>query len=92
LVTVALCALVVSVLGVGCGPDNNIIWACLNPITGKIDGSIYDKNHYAPNGVFDPCHCYSTCGPSKECPITVDAGPPPADAGCAEGGDDWDGG
>ncbi len=57
----------------GCG-DNQVIWLCLNPATGKEDGSIGDDSHYV-NGVYDPCHCYDPGGPSKACPIVVDAGP-----------------
>jgi hypothetical protein len=73
----ALAALLATVtLGalVGCGPDQGVVWICLNPVTGKEDGSIYDANH-AVNGVADPCHCYDPCGPEKSCPIVVDAGP-----------------
>jgi hypothetical protein len=72
---------------VGCGPNPSVFWVCLNPITGKDDGSIYDANHYV-DGVIDPCHCYDPCGPEKTCPITVDAGPPPADAMCEAGDED----
>jgi hypothetical protein len=71
---------------VGCGPDVSTFWVCLNPITGKEDGSIYDANHYV-GGVADPCHCYDPCGPEKSCPIEVDAGPLPP--GCdVDGGAD----
>ncbi len=49
-----------------------------NPMTGKLDTSIYDANHYV-GSTFDPCHCYDPCGPQQTCPIVVDAGPPPAD-------------
>ena len=73
----------------GCGPDITEIWLCLNPATGYEDSQIYDANHYV-NGVLDPCHCYDPCGPEKSCPMAVDAGPPPADAGCM--GDGGDGG
>jgi hypothetical protein len=38
------------------------------------------------NGVFDPCHCYDPCGPSKECPIVVDAGPTPPGCDAGDGG------
>jgi hypothetical protein len=45
---------------------------------------VTDSTHYV-NGMADPCHCYDPCGPSKSCPIVVDAGPPapgcPVDAG-----------
>jgi hypothetical protein len=74
----ALAALLTSAgLGtvVGCGPDQSTFWLCLNPVTGKEDGAIYDANHVV-NGVPDPCHCYDPCGPAKTCPIVVDAGPP----------------
>jgi hypothetical protein len=71
---------------VGCGPDQSVGWICLNPVTGKIDGSIFDANHFV-DGMADPCHCYDPCGPEKSCPIVVDAGPPgpgcDADAGDA---------
>jgi hypothetical protein len=72
---------------VACGPNNITVWLCLNPKTGKEDGSIYDANHYV-DGVADPCHCYDPCGPEKSCPIVVDAGPPAAgcDAGAGGGG------
>lgn len=60
----------------GCGPSESFFWLCLNPKTGKEDGSIYDSSHYV-HGVADPCHCYDPCGPQKTCPIVVDAGPPP---------------
>jgi hypothetical protein len=69
------------------GPDQNTVWLCLNPVTGHIDGTFYDSNHYV-HGVFDPCHCYDPCGPLKSCPIDVDAGPPPS--GCDAGGSDAD--
>ncbi len=73
--------------GTGCGPDQTYIWLCLNPVTGKEDGMIYDSNHYV-NGVLDPCHCFDPCGPSNECPIVVlDAGSPSA-PGCDAGADD----
>ena len=72
---------------VACGPNNITVWICLNPKTGKEDGSIYDPNHYV-NGVLDPCHCYDPCGPERSCPIVVDAGPPVSgcDAGTGAGG------
>jgi hypothetical protein len=84
----ALCAL--CTLGSLCGPDQSVVWICLNPATGKIEGAPYDNNHYV-NGVFDPCHCYDPCGPLKSCPGDVDAGPLPAgcdagDAGAGTGG------
>jgi hypothetical protein len=70
----------------GCGPNQSVGWICLNPTTGKEDGSIYDASHYV-NGVLDPCNCYDPCGPAKSCPIVVDAGP--LQAGCdADGGAD----
>jgi hypothetical protein len=79
----------------GCGPNTSFFWICLNPVTGKEDGSIYDANHYV-NGVADPCHCYDPCGPEKTCPIVVDAGPPgpgcEAGAGGGGGGGGADGG
>ena len=84
---VALVVLVVvAALGavVGCGPEQTVIWLCLNPVTGHEDSSVYDANHYV-NGVFDPCHCYDPCGPEKSCPDAVDAGPVPTDAGCEAG-------
>jgi hypothetical protein len=71
--------------GSGCGPDETMIWFCLNPVTGKIDDSIYDSNHLV-NGEPDPCHCYDPCGPEKTCPIVVDAGPPGPDCGAGGGG------
>jgi hypothetical protein len=71
----------------GCGPDQSFLWLCLNPVTGKEDEQIYDANNYF-DGQPDPCHCFDKCGPSKSCPIVVDAGPPPADAGCMEDGGD----
>jgi hypothetical protein len=77
-------------ISVGCGPNQTEIWFCLNPQTGLETDAPYDANHYA-NGVFDPCHCFDPCGPQKTCPISVDAGPPPPDAGCDEG-DAGDGG
>src|SRR5262249_7343138 len=61
-------------------------WICLNPATGKEDGSIYDSTHYV-HGEADPCHCYDPCGPSKSCPIVVDAGPPAPDCGAPDAGD-----
>jgi hypothetical protein len=71
----------------GCGPDQDVSWICLNPVTGKIDGSYYDTNHVV-NGVVDPCHCYDPCGPLKSCPIVVDAGTPPpgCDVDAGDGG------
>jgi hypothetical protein len=74
---VALAALVASgTLGAAClGPEHSVVWICLNPVTGKEDGSIGDDTHYV-NGVFDPCHCYDPCGPENSCPIVVDASPP----------------
>lgn len=64
-----------------------MVWFCLNPVTGKIDDSIYDETHYV-NGVFDPCHCYDPCGPLASCPFVVDAGEPGpgCDAGASDGG------
>jgi hypothetical protein len=77
----AICAIVavVSFVAVGCGPNTGEIYVCLNPTTGKLDPNIYDAHHYVGD-VFDPCHCYDPCGPSKSCPIVVDAGAP-CDAG-----------
>jgi hypothetical protein len=60
---------------VGCGPVDSMFWVCLSPVTGKLDGNIFDANNYA-NGEPDPCHCYDPCGPAQTCPIVVDAGPP----------------
>jgi hypothetical protein len=76
-----------AVLGaaVGCGPDVQRVWICLNPATGKEDGTIGDATHYV-NGVFDPCHCYDPCGPSKECPDVEDAGPLPPGCDAGDGG------
>jgi hypothetical protein len=69
----------------GCGPyDVTPVWVCFDPGTGH-DGNYYDATHYV-HGVFDPCHCYDPCGPADTCPILVDAGPPPPDAGCGAGG------
>lgn len=67
---------------VACVVEGGTIWVCLNPVTGKLDGTIYDENHYV-NGEPDPCHCYDPCGPEKTCPIEVDAGElgPNCDAG-----------
>jgi hypothetical protein len=73
----------------GCGPENTFLWLCFDPGTGH-EGAYYDSTHYV-GGVFDPCHCYDPCGPADTCPIGVDAGPPPADAGC-DLGDGGDGG
>ena len=70
------------------GPDQNVIWLCLNPVTGKEDVNTYDTSHFV-NDKPDPCHCYDPCGPEKSCPIVVDAGPP--GPGC-ETGDAGDGG
>ena len=84
LVGAALLATATLGAAVGCGPDQSVGWICLNPVTGKIDGSYYNANHYV-NGVFDPCNCYDPCGPAKSCPILVDAGPPAL--GCDAGDD-----
>jgi hypothetical protein len=84
-VVVALPAFMVLGPGAGCGPEQSVFWVCLNPVTGKEDGSIYDENNYV-NGEPDPCHCYDICGPQKTCPIVVDAGTP--DPGCGQGGGD----
>ena len=84
--------LAVAVAAVGCGPNTSVFWVCLNPVTGKDDGSIYDSTNFH-DGVADPCHCYDACGPSKECPIVVDAGPlPPGCDGGADGAGGSDGG
>jgi hypothetical protein len=89
-VLAALLAVAAFGADVGCGPDETEVWLCLNPVTGKEDVNIYDASHYV-NGVFDPCHCYDPCGPTKSCPIVVDAGPLPP--GCDTGdGDAGDGG
>jgi hypothetical protein len=69
----------------GCGPNNIVVWICLNPVTGKEDGTVYDDTHYV-NGVADPCHCYDPCGPEKSCPILVDAGPPGPGCDAGDGG------
>jgi hypothetical protein len=76
-----------AVLGAGaaCGPVHNVIWLCLNPVTGKEDGNVYDANNYV-NGEPDPCHCYDPCGPAKSCPIEVDAGPPASGCPTNDGG------
>ncbi len=76
---------------VGCGPDQTVGWLCLNPTTGKEDGSIYDENHYV-DGMIDPCHCYDPCGPEASCPIVVDAGPPAPGCDGGTGGGANDGG
>src|SRR5262245_42117141 len=84
----ALVALAASgALGGFCGPDQTVIWLCLNPVTGKEDNSVYDENHYV-GGVFDPCHCYDPCGPEKSCPSAVDAGEPGPGCQVADAGDD----
>jgi hypothetical protein len=72
--------------GVGCGPDQTMVWFCLNPDSGKLNDAPYDANHNDDAGVFDPCHCYDPCGPAKTCPITVDAGPPPLGCDAGDGG------
>ena len=89
----AIAAAIVALLaaglfGAGCGPDQMRIWVCLNPVTGKEDGSIFDSSHFV-NGTPDPCHCYDPCGPLKTCPDVVDAGPLPlgCDAGAGDAGD-----
>lgn len=71
---------------VACFGDDTI-WVCLNPVTGKVDETIYDDNHFV-NGKADPCHCYDPCGPLATCPIVVDAGElsPDCDAGAGDGG------
>jgi hypothetical protein len=86
----ALLVAAMAALAIACGPDNTYIWLCFDPGTGH-EGAYYDSTHYV-SGVFDPCHCYDPCGPADTCPILVDAGPPPADAGCAldDGGDAGD--
>jgi hypothetical protein len=82
----ALLVAAMAVLAIACNYQDTFVWICLNPVTGKEDSSIYDPNSFH-NGQPDPCHCYDVCGPSKECPIVVDASAPPADAGCmADGG------
>jgi len=83
---VALAAVLASgTLGGFCGYNGEEIWFCLNPVTGKEDNTIGDDTHYV-NGVFDPCHCYDACGPWKECPIVVDAGPSPPGCDAGDGG------
>jgi hypothetical protein len=84
-VVAALTPLVSVAFGAGCGPDQTEVWFCLNPVTGKLDGAPYDATHYV-NGVFDPCHCYDPCGPTKSCPIQVDAGPPAPGCNVGDGG------
>lgn len=78
-------ALVALGAAVGCGPNTVEIWVCLNPVTGKPDGKIYDSNNYA-NGEPDPCHCYDACGPALTCPEVVDAGPLPPGCDAGDGG------
>ncbi len=73
-------------LGALCGTNQQEIWICLNPETGKLDDAIYDANNYV-NGKADPCHCYDPCGPEKTCPIVVDAGPPGPDCPVGDAGD-----
>jgi hypothetical protein len=84
----ALAALAGSVVaGAGVACVNELpLWVCDNPATGKADVNIGDFNHYT-NGVYDPCFCYDPCGPHPECPILVDAGPPPMGAMCDAGKD-----
>jgi hypothetical protein len=85
----ALAALIASVtigIAVGCGPNQSVGWICLNPVTHKEDGSVYDATHYV-GGEPDPCHCYDPCGPSESCPIVVDAGPPGPDCSTPDAGD-----
>jgi hypothetical protein len=67
------------------GPAQSVIWICLNPQTGKEDGTVYDDSHYV-DGMADPCHCYDPCGPEKSCPIVVDAGPPAPGCDAGDGG------
>jgi hypothetical protein len=74
------------VAGGACDEGPTVGWLCLNPVTGKVDATVGDPNHYTGD-VYDPCYCYSPCGPSKECPITVDAGPPPPGTVCDAGPD-----
>jgi hypothetical protein len=69
-----------------CGPNEIPYWVCDNPATGKLDYGFGDPNHYT-NGVYDPCFCFGPCGPSPECPIAVDAGPPPPGVICDAGTD-----
>lgn len=85
LAAVFLAPLAAGAFTVGCGPNQTDGWICFDPGTGHL-GTYYDTNHYATNGVFDPCHCYDQCGPADTCSIVVDAGPPPADAGCMDDG------
>jgi hypothetical protein len=83
---VALAALVASgTLGAFCGPDQHVLWFCLNPATGKEDETIHDDSHFV-NGEPDPCHCYDPCGEADTCPILVDAGPPPLGCEAGDGG------
>lgn len=72
-------------LDLGCVFGPEVFWVCLNPVTGKLDRTIYDENHFV-NGVADPCHCYDPCGPEKTCPIEVDAGELGAGCDAGDGG------
>jgi hypothetical protein len=83
LVALAACAGIAA--ATGCGPNEYMIWVCLNAVTGKLDVNTYDANNYA-NGEPDPCHCYDPCGPAKTCPIVVDAGPTAPGCDTADGG------
>jgi hypothetical protein len=59
---------------VGCGPNGQVLWICLDPVTGKENNAFSDPNHYV-NGVYDPCHCYDPSGPAKTCPDEPEGGP-----------------
>ncbi len=74
-----------ALVAVACEPNNSTFWVCLNPVTGKLDGTIYDENNFV-NGEADPCHCYDSCGPADTCPIVVDAGEPGPGCDAGDGG------
>ncbi len=89
----SLLAAVVLLAPLACGRYSQEIWICLDPTTGKLDEAYkwYDYAAIGPDGLIDPCHCYDPCGSQPQCPILVDAGPPPAtcdagDAGAGGGG------
>lgn len=68
-----------------CWNETQVVWQCLNPVTGKETDAPYDDTHYV-NGKLDPCHCYDPCGSQKTCPILVDAGTPPPECDAGDGG------
>ncbi len=83
----AAASLLAAVALASCGPNTEVDWQCIDPLTGKEDGNApYDPNHYDADGTFDPCNCFDPCGPLPQCPILVDAGPPMA--GCPDAGAD----